>query len=462
MNKKSVLSTVVFVCVLSLVVVGGAKGATITVKGDGTGDYTTIQAAFNAAQESDTIVVSPGHYLENLSLRDKNVVLTSVSPDDPCNVSATIIDGDKIGITISCATNIGPAMIIRGFTITGGKGGLSRPGGISCWGSPTIDKCVIKENEGDQGGGIRCVGSSPIITHCIIEDNDTTYNGDGGGIGFDGGGSPTISHCIIRGNSALGTGGGIYCAGSSNPVFSNCVIENNTAGPFGGGVYCYNAYDGITFTNCIIRNNSAGLNPRGGGIHCYFASKLSSNNCTITANTGGVYSESSSITMKNCIVWGNSTSDIWGDTIYVTYSNIGGGAIGQGNINADPCFVSGLEGDYYLSQIAAGQSVNSPCVDAGSDTAGALGLDMLTTRTDEVGDAGIVDMGYHYAPPNPADFNGDGVVNFFDFSVLGDAWMSGVGDLNWDPACDISEPNDNFIDGLDLDVFTDNYLEGID
>ena len=51
-------------------------------------------------------------------------------------------------------------------------------------------------------------------------------------------------------------------------------------------------------------------------------------------------------------------------------------------------------------------------------------------------------------------------VNMLDFAILGEAWMSGVGDLNWDPACDISEPNDNFIDGLDLDVFTDNYLTG--
>ena len=36
--------------------------------------------------------------------------------------------------------------------------------------------------------------------------------------------------------------------------------------------------------------------------------------------------------------------------------------------------------------------------------------------------------------------------------------MSEVGDLNWDAGCDISEPNDNVINGLDLDVFVDNWL----
>ena len=51
-------------------------------------------------------------------------------------------------------------------------------------------------------------------------------------------------------------------------------------------------------------------------------------------------------------------------------------------------------------------------------------------------------------------------VNSVDFAVLGDAWMSGVGDLNWDAGCDISEPEDEVIDWLDLGVFVGNWLEG--
>jgi predicted outer membrane repeat protein len=62
------------------------------------------------------------------------------------------------------------------------------------------------------------------------------------------------------------------------------------------------------------------------------------------------------------------------------------------NIGKDPNFVVG----YYLSQIAAGQDINSPCVNAGSDLASVLGMDTYTTRTDGIFDANIVDMGYHY------------------------------------------------------------------
>ncbi|GAG05128.1 unnamed protein product, partial [marine sediment metagenome] len=41
-------------------------------------------------------------------------------------------------------------------------------------------------------------------------------------------------------------------------------------------------------------------------------------------------------------------------------------------------------------------AIDSPCVDAGSDLAVALGLDRFTTRSDGVADAGQVDMGLHY------------------------------------------------------------------
>ena len=72
------------------------------------------------------------------------------------------------------------------------------------------------------------------------------------------------------------------------------------------------------------------------------------------------------------------------------------------NISEDPHFLAG----YYLSQTAAGQLFDSPCVDAGSDLAANLGLDTYTTRTDSFPDtydpnnpdpcSVVVDMGYHY------------------------------------------------------------------
>jgi hypothetical protein len=51
---------------------------------------------------------------------------------------------------------------------------------------------------------------------------------------------------------------------------------------------------------------------------------------------------------------------------------------------------------YYLSQIAAGQTRNSPAFNAGSEPASNLGMDKYTTRKDGVKDTGKVDIGFHY------------------------------------------------------------------
>nr|MBC8525915.1 T9SS type A sorting domain-containing protein [Candidatus Cloacimonadota bacterium] len=66
------------------------------------------------------------------------------------------------------------------------------------------------------------------------------------------------------------------------------------------------------------------------------------------------------------------------------------------NISENPLFISGPDGNYYLSQIEAGQALQSPCVDAGDSTAYYYGLENYTTRTDLVADTGVVDIGYHY------------------------------------------------------------------
>jgi hypothetical protein len=76
---------------------------------------------------------------------------------------------------------------------------------------------------------------------------------------------------------------------------------------------------------------------------------------------------------------------------------------GDKDFSKDPQFVSlasETNGKYHLGQRASGQDSDSPCVDAGSDTAAKLGLGNKTTRIDKRADTGIVDVGYHY-PKSP-------------------------------------------------------------
>ena len=57
---------------------------------------------------------------------------------------------------------------------------------------------------------------------------------------------------------------------------------------------------------------------------------------------------------------------------------------GQGDILSDPKTVRGLCGDYYLSQVASGQSSNSPLVDAGLQPPEAMALNKEMTAAPEV------------------------------------------------------------------------------
>jgi len=153
----------------------------------------------------------------------------------------------------------------------------------------------------------------------------------------------------------------------------------------------------------MIRGNSAEL---GGGVTFGLSSSGILTNNTIVENTatgkgGGVYCESSTMAITSSILWDNAAPNgpeiYWtGSSFSITYSDIEGGWTGLGNINDLPLFVTGPGGDYYLSQIAAGQLSNSPCVDTGNP--GGLMIDG-TTRTDEVPDSGVVDMGFHYELP---------------------------------------------------------------
>ncbi len=97
-------------------------------------------------------------------------------------------------------------------------------------------------------------------------------------------------------------------------------------------------------------------------------------NCTITGNTagvgygGGVYDPSGLATVKNCISWGNTSGrgnkeieNYRGKSTQVTKSDVEGGFVGTGNINADPKFEAPAHSNYKLRQ-------TSPCRNAGQSS----------------------------------------------------------------------------------------------
>ncbi|MCD6326054.1 hypothetical protein J7M28_00660, partial [bacterium] len=380
---------------------------------------------------------------EDVRFYGKNVVLQSIDPTDPAVVGSTIIDAGGSGHVVRFDGSEDSSCELSGFTLTQG-GNCDFGGGIRgadeygehC--TATISYCIITNNNvNDRGAGIfKCDGD---IINCKITSNSSIDYYGGGLFACDG----YISGCLISGNYAGQEGGGLLnCSGE----MSNCTISDNHAGNAGGGLaYCMAnifacvisgnssseggglfACDGTVghsmvlnneaesgggflmcdsdIFNCIISGNSASFG--GGLLDC----TGDINNCTIASNRasegGGLYGCEG--TVINSILWGN-VADIGAqlhESVAPTFCCIQGWAtVGvAGNIANDPLFATGPFGDFYLSCMQSGQISDSPCIDAGSGFAESLGYSILTTRTDEAPDTGIVDLGCHFpaqgvAPP---------------------------------------------------------------
>lgn len=261
----------------------------------------------------------------------------------------------------------------------------------------------------DYGGKAITVESENGADFTIID-----CENDGSGFYFHSGetNSSVVRGFTIRNGYAPDTGwggGGIRIINGSSPTITNCTITDNYASNDGGGIYCNGGSPSIT--NCTITGN--GWVENGGGIFCF---------------------NGASVEIINSILWGSSAGDgsqiyigtfTYPSTLSISYSDVQGGQSGvsvavgctlnwlSGNIDADPLFVTGPQGDYYLSQIASGQGSNSPCLDTGDPAIDPWPWvwTSLTTRTDQVLDTGIVDMGYHYLEVCiDEDADGDGYI----------------------------------------------------
>ena len=115
---RFVLTLVLLAGLFGVVPVSPVYAATLIVPDN----YSTIQAAINAASPGDTISVRPGTYAENLTL-SKSVILTAASYTslDPTR-NTTIIDGSRSRSkpAILIPIGISPMPTIRGFIIRNG------------------------------------------------------------------------------------------------------------------------------------------------------------------------------------------------------------------------------------------------------------------------------------------------------------------------------------------------------
>ncbi len=447
-------------------------------------DQPTIQSGIDAALNGDTVLVSDGIYTgpgnRDIDFYGRAITVSSENGPENCVIDCQGSAADPHR-GFRFRNDEGNDSIVRGFTIMNGYAAGEFPaydgGGILCsYASPTIIGNIFTGNVAEmRGGGIFCLTCAPVITGNTFLDNEgllwggglslgnttalvcrNSYIGnlsdEGAAIHIDSG-TPLVHRNTMTGNNAEKGGGvaikyssavvaenritdnqghGVYCGGGARePLIFGNIITGNTASikTYGGGGICYNVSHPIIANNLILDNWAE----EGGAIYCVDGEATIVNN-TIAGNVakssgGGIVYGGSSFgsesTVTNCIIWGNSpdqVDNLFTHVLPVSYSNVQGGYTGEGNMDSDPLFVGGSLGEHYLSQAAAGQGTDSPCLDSGSEAASGicfdLGgtmvcLDQFFTRTDHVTDSGVVNMGYHHgiAAPHTLLITGPGPVH---------------------------------------------------
>jgi len=319
--------------------------------------YATIQQAIDLSQDGDVVVVHPGTYRENINFSGKNIVVTSIDPNDSETVASTIIDGQGIGSVVVFENGETSEAVLAGFTITGGNGTkdttmpevnyLYWGAGICCMNaSPTIKCNVITDNTGPSdmtgddsqqwklcyGGGIGCIQSNAIVTRNIIKDN-SAYGGGGIMVYLE---NTKITNNLIYDNSASAAGG-VYMI-YAGQLINNTIVGNDSISSLSGGNVC--AASHIDIGQCQIVNNIICNAKSGGGIY--------------TENFGEGYGEDY-IAFNN--VWNNLPGNYYTidpDTYDIISDDSTDRTGLDGNISENPLFSDNFH-------IAA----DSPCHDAG-------------------------------------------------------------------------------------------------
>ena len=278
-------------------------------------DFSTIQAAVNAANPYDDIVVYPGTYDYFSFSGIDHLDIWAFS-----NYSATI-DGDTETIVVDM--DDADYSTLTGFNITG-----TGDYGINC---EDTEYAEVRYNDIELvDTGIYIMNSYEFkFEHNEIHDTEN-------GIHIDRTSSNSVSAKL-----------------DLNEVFDNDVglqIDNS-----------YGTAHIVTINSILLYDNTYEGISFGGT----YGSTLNMDNSTITGNDDGIgFQSNSSATIVNSIVYDNISDSFTGSpsSLSVTYSCIEDGYTGTGNTDEDPYFTNPSNNDYTLLW---NENHFSPCIDTG-------------------------------------------------------------------------------------------------
>ncbi len=235
--------------------------------------FNNLQAAVDAASDSDIIKVAAGTYTGVTTRSDETQVVfvdKSVTirggyaeqfnepPDALAN--PTVVDAEQQGRGF-WVVNSDPT--IENLTITGGLVTDRSGGGVYLnHSNGTLRNNLVTGNTAVRGGGLCLFYSDATLEGNTITGNNAVENNAGSG-GGGGGLYLNSSYVTLDGNSITGNsakiGGGMYFAYSPPGGFVSNVVTSNAATIRGGGVSLW----GTNITTCLeqVVNNDSDVDP---------------------------------------------------------------------------------------------------------------------------------------------------------------------------------------------------------
>lgn len=321
------------------------------------GQYPTIQAAMDAAQEGDTVLVADGVYSGPgntfLSFNGRGFLVRSENGPASC-----IIDCEGNTLAFWFVADEPPTAVVDGFTVRNGNGGSGGAVFLHHDGQPTFRSCVFTGNVGSYGGAILAENASKLtLIDCTFSQNRAIA---GGAVLLWGSASADIVNCTFLGNSATADGGAVWAGSLGLVTVRSCTLARNTASQNGGAILARSGTPAIR--GCTFADNTAGS--FGGALACIGPSDVA---------------------LADSILWSDSApggpeialltdDDYGGAALTVRYSDVQGGqaailvqlgstlVYGPGNLDLDPLFVDAPGGDYHIA-------LTSPARDAGDPAA---------------------------------------------------------------------------------------------
>jgi hypothetical protein len=249
---------------LAVVISPSARAADLLVPSQ----YSSIQAAINAAVDGDVVVIAPGTYNETLSISDKSITVrssagaTQTQIDRQGSSSVISISGsnDKTvnfeGLTITrwyeyswmCQSS-GPNVVFNNMRLTSGGAGVYVYGGAD-FTSNQCDWVLVGSHNWDPGSPLYSSGADATVT--LVGGSFQGCRGRYGGVVRLESGSPLDASGVrFSSCSSIYQGGCVYESASSHITLRACEFFTCGAYNSSGGLVFSSGAGALTLEDCV-------------------------------------------------------------------------------------------------------------------------------------------------------------------------------------------------------------------